>query len=135
MWLPLSKAKIFYQHVWLRFLPYIEYKGVNLINCRVLPKVIPYNFSLIFPTTKKSSLLRGLPESTCLIFLLLPKINSLFTFLSRTTEVIPRENGLLHPVICPSNTREYVFFYARGFNQSKVAIGLKPGIKYPCSYK
>jgi len=29
--------------------------------------------------------------------------------LIRTTQVIPRENGLLHPVIWPSNTREYVF--------------------------
>ena len=37
-------------------------------------------------------------------------------------------NGQLHPVIWPSNTREQVFFYARGFNQSKVVIIFKPEI-------
>jgi hypothetical protein len=47
----------------------------------------------------------------------------------RTTEVNPLENGLLHSVIWPSNTREYGVF-PRGFNQSKVAIGFNPGITY-----
>ena len=47
----------------------------------------------------------------------------------RTTEVIARENGLLHLVIWRSNSREYGF-YVRGFNQSKVAIGFKPVIIY-----
>ena len=37
---------------------------------------------------------------------------------------------LVTPVIWPSNTREYVFFYTRGFNHSKVVIIFKPGIMW-----
>jgi hypothetical protein len=144
-----------------------------LIYSRVLhqEKTLLY-FSLIYPTTKKSSLLRGLPGSKCLIFSTIDQINTfifnirqksspcsevttylIFTKIKstastnyyyltlhlsnhvvkstgdkfviyipiRTTEVNPLENGLLHPVIWPSNTREYGF-PPRGFNQSKVAI-------------
>ena len=68
------RSKIKFSYFWL----YIEYTAVTLINCRVLPKVVPYksctlhrvintpNFHIVylfFPKTKKTSHLRGPPES------------------------------------------------------------------------
>jgi hypothetical protein len=43
-------------------------------------------------------------------FLVKDRLSFIIYILIRTTEVIPLENGLLHPVIWLSNTREYGIF-------------------------
>jgi len=52
------------------FWQYIEYKAVNLINCRVLETLEVFIFYLFFPNNKNTPLLRGPPGSNMSYLLL-----------------------------------------------------------------